>query len=43
MGTVPDSVWLGLLPPPAIIYQTLGGGPGLRNIFQSVRNARWCQ
>lgn len=30
MGTVPGRVWLGLHPP-AIIYQTLGGGPGLRN------------
>lgn len=31
MGTVPGCVWLGLPPPSAIIYQTLGGEPGLRS------------
>lgn len=37
MGTVPGCVWLGLPPPSTIIYQTLGGEPGLRSIFPGGR------
>lgn len=37
MGTVPGCVWLGLPSPWAIIYQTLGGEPGLRSIFPGGR------